>query len=906
MVFWTSKTGIEANYSYAGTPSFAVEPWLVYTGRPRSASANPSTKVSVFIFDKKKFEANMLSSKIVQSKSLQKDRQFINATYDMLRNQVNNLARLKHPKIVTLVAPLEEHAKTFMFVTEYVSGSLLTAYQKSAAERDLLNLPFHELIIHRGILQISHALDFIHNTAAAVVLDLQPSSILITENMDWKIFGLSHLIRLPPNKTTSEYSLPQYKYAAPAFLRPNHNFLAPEAVLSDTISPKSDYFSLGMLIYYLYFGKTLMNCSSHSVSCYKEEYSKYHGRLLQLSWATVFSNLPDKLRCNVSKLMNRDVFSRYENITRFIDSDFFQDAAVKSMMFLDNLAARSDESKIVYFEGLVKLLPKFPLELLQKKFLPILLQVFDQSCSIPEPNAYLIKTNLNIIVEIGLSLSKLSFNEKITPLLLEKNNLDVVVKNAPSCLIENLETFNEKLKPEAFSEGILRPLISHVLKLSGVHSIDVQELLLGKIHLILDTLDYTTARRFFFPLVSELFARTTSLTVKIACINTFHEMVERRAIDKPTIVEELVPLMRAMKTRDSRVLMKFLELFKSLPDCINDDETVVFKLLPLIWNYSMADTLTLSQYLQYTETINKISQTIQNSHMEVVKTNSKQSNEIDSFEALINREAADDPDDFPDEETETVAVTPLQPKKAPKKPHVNSVFIASPSSIPRFDSPAFSSPSVVPSPPPPRTRQGKTFNLTTAAINNKPQLIEDVFDPETDESEQNDPAEGSKNANVYNGNFIYKSSSEQKVNNMSSSKKVENFGNSKKSNNVSKTNRGNQVDNTNTTAIVRANSIVNNTISNQYSEYGPYNQNRNNDDEYFEEFVYSNISSPLSLITRRITSAPKSPHAPTSKSFGEDFRNGESSALPPSYKFTPLQPHKRITSASKAAPYSLL
>ena len=120
------------------------------------------------------------------------------------------------PNILQLIEPLEEHSKNFLFVTEYVSGSLFNLFQEQDSvtstfgEELLQSNDTNNLTIQRGILQVCQALDFIHNKTSSVHLDIQPRSVFVNENADWKLSGLGHLIKLPEGTNVGDFTIPQY------------------------------------------------------------------------------------------------------------------------------------------------------------------------------------------------------------------------------------------------------------------------------------------------------------------------------------------------------------------------------------------------------------------------------------------------------------------------------------------------------------------------------------------------------------------------------------------------------------------------------------------------------------------------------------------------------------------------
>ncbi|CAI4459052.1 BGP_1a_G0018770.mRNA.1.CDS.1 [Saccharomyces cerevisiae] len=663
MMFWSSKTGITSKYSFSSSPTFTAEPWSIYTGRPKSSSSSSPSKVSIFMFDKKQFENYLLHYGIIKSKSGSRDKVLIQEAYEILRNQANNLAKLKHPNILTLIEPLEEHSKNFMFVTEFVTSSLETVFRETDDEEQnfLQGHVKDNIVVQRGILQLVNALDFVHNRASFVHLNIQPRAIFINENSDWKISGLGYLVKIPPGTNTSEYFLPQYDPRVPPFMHLQLNYTAPEIVFENTLTFKNDYFSLGLLIYFLYTGKDLFR-SENSTGEYKLEYNKFESKISTMSWDNIFSKVPQKLRHCIPKLINRDIYSRYDNITLILESEFFQDPLVKTLNFLDDLPTKNNEEKYVFLEGLVNLLPEFPPVLLQKKFLPILLELLSQFCAEKVVSDKCVGKSFDLIIKIGSTLSQLSFQEKVYPVLLSDANFPVLLKKATICLIDNLDTLKQKVKRSDFLENILKPLFNYVLHDSESDiTVVCQEKLLSQIPLALEVLDFPTVKQFLLPLLSNLFTKTTSLTVKNTCVTCFQIMIEHKSIDSYTCSETVLPLFKSMKTRDPRILSKLLKLFETVPLIITDEIVLVDQVLPLMWNYSMAPTLTKSQYSGYTKAINKMSSDIQRHH--IAKLDDKV-NDIgeDAFHKVI------EPTIMKKEDPETVAaknieVAAMQPVK---------------------------------------------------------------------------------------------------------------------------------------------------------------------------------------------------------------------------------------------------
>ncbi|KAK5780717.1 hypothetical protein RI543_001839 [Arxiozyma heterogenica] len=674
MMFWSTKTGISNKYSFSSSPTFIAEPWSVFTGRPKSSSSTGNNKVSIFVFDKKQFENYLLKYGIIKSKSSLKDKQLIQEGYEILRNEVNNLAKLKHPNILTLIEPLEEHSKKFMFVTEYVTGTLEDAFKEDASDNQLFSQSFikNDIIIQRGIQQIITGLDFIHNRANFVHLNLQPKSIFINENLDWKISGLGHIIKLPQETNSADHMFPQYDPRIHQFYTLNLDYTAPELVYENTLSFKNDYFSLALLINFLYNGNNSIIRAGNSLSDYKSAYNRFEKKLSSLSWDNIFIKVPVKLRACMPKLMNRDIYSRYENITEFLDSDFFQDPLIKTLNFLDDLPTKTNEERVIFLDGLINLLPQYPTTLLQRKFLPILLNLLVQLTNEKIIDSHSISKDLEIIIKIGSTVSQLTFLEKIFPIVSDTNTFSILLEHSSMTLITNISFLKEKIRLESFAEYILSPLLQYILdKCDKDNVIQLQETLLGQTSLILDCYDFPTVKNEILPLLCQLFTKTTSLTIKMSCMTSFEILIERKAIDSYTCSEKILPLFKTMKTRDPRILLKSLALFVKIPTLITDEVVLVENFLPLLWNYSMASTLKKYQYTEFVKVINKLTADIQKSHSEKLNNDNFDYNDnkginsnSNNFNKIIeSKNNSPKPADLDNEASKNVNVAIIQPTK---------------------------------------------------------------------------------------------------------------------------------------------------------------------------------------------------------------------------------------------------
>ena len=159
-----------------------------------------------------------------------------------LEREARTVAGLNHPNICT-VYEVDEHEGTAFIVMERVDGSNL----KQHMARQALDTPQ----ILDIALQITQALEAAH-AAGIVHRDIKPGNIVVSTTGQLKVldFGLARRFMLPE---TGEPILG----GSTILGRPlgTANYMAPERILQLPPDPRSDLFSLGVVIYEMATGK---------------------------------------------------------------------------------------------------------------------------------------------------------------------------------------------------------------------------------------------------------------------------------------------------------------------------------------------------------------------------------------------------------------------------------------------------------------------------------------------------------------------------------------------------------------------------------------------------------------------------------------------------------------------------
>lgn len=186
-----SATNITANYSLSPSPSSTAGPWKIYDAKKKSTGK----PYSVFVFDKRSLESHGNSMGRSAASSLKRSAEDV---VNRLKKEASSLAKLRHPSILELVEPVEEtRGGGLQFVTEAISTSLASVLQEKDdhessggrvsryvtegpdGARRRREVEIDELEIQKGLLQLSKALEFLHDNAGLVHGNLTPEAVLI-------------------------------------------------------------------------------------------------------------------------------------------------------------------------------------------------------------------------------------------------------------------------------------------------------------------------------------------------------------------------------------------------------------------------------------------------------------------------------------------------------------------------------------------------------------------------------------------------------------------------------------------------------------------------------------------------------------------------------------------------------
>lgn len=273
----------------------------------------------------------------------------------------------------------------------------------------------------------------------------------------------------------------------------------------------------------------------------------------------------------------------------FQQAGYFDNILVSTIRFLDSLPAKTPSEKSQFMRGLPRILNQFPKSVLEKKILPALLEETKDRELLT-----LVLQNVFKIITM-LPSGKRVFTEKVIPKLRE-TFLNGAAAAAPATkgatqerdslkeaglmvVLENVQVAADNTGGKEFKEDIL-PLVNYALE-SPTHSL--VDAALRTLPVVLPILDFSTTKNELFPVIATIFAKTSSMGIKIRGLEAFKTlcggggnddqndyqgdgltgMVEApkakasnvSILDKYTIQEKVVPLLRGIKTKEPAVMV---------------------------------------------------------------------------------------------------------------------------------------------------------------------------------------------------------------------------------------------------------------------------------------------------------------------------------------------------------------
>ncbi|KAI9233685.1 MAG: kinase-like domain-containing protein [Podila humilis] len=490
-------------------------------------------------------------------------------------------------------------------------SNLLGNYENLASvPEDIRKFELDELEVQKGLSQLGKGLQFCHNDAKIVHGNLVPDAIFVNAKGDWKIagFGFSTFMSRDPNVATPvEYW--DYDHELHPYCQKDLNYQAPEYVLEQRLDPSNDMFGIGCLAYSVLNKGTPLLQTRGNLNTYRQQIE----RISQNRFETLPAHLADAM----TRLITREPSMRM-NAVEFQSSKFFDNILVSTMKYMENFAEKTRDDKGQFMKGLLRVLPQFPERVLYRKILPCLLDELKDHALLPYtlPNVFFIIQKM----------TPKEFEDKVLPSLKPIFLVREPMQNLLT-LLEKIELLQQKAGGAVFKEDIM-PLVYCALEPKNPPS--VQEKALKTVPTITEALDYTTVKASLFPRIATLFSQTTTLSVKVNTLLCFLTIM--KILDKFTITEKLIPLLRNIKTREVNVTMATLQVYQEMGKHV-DKEVIGNSILPHLWHLSLGPNLKAEQFEAFMKTIQELSNKVHQQHLRHLQDLKKLEDQTKSFAA---------------------------------------------------------------------------------------------------------------------------------------------------------------------------------------------------------------------------------------------------------------------------------
>ncbi|KAL4879801.1 kinase-like domain-containing protein [Aspergillus karnatakaensis] len=650
------SSNITTNYQVSPHPTVVSGPWKVHDGKKKSTG----TAASIFIFDKKVLEPRSGGLGGRSGSSIKRLQEEI---VERLKREAGNLARLRHPSVLQVLEPIEETRNGgLMFATEKITASLAGLLQEKDAQentqrtgsrasrymveeadgsRRRRDLDIDELEIQKGLLQVAKGLEFLHESAGLVHGNLNPEAIFINAKSDWKISGLG--FAGPADSSQSKSTLPPLALSEvlhqdprlPPSVQLNLDYTSPDFALDSNVNPSADLFSLGLIIIALYNSPHTSPLKSHgSLETFKRLLSSPSSTPSQGNNFLCVGAIPKDVLAHVlPRLITRRATQRL-TAREFQQSQYFDNILVSTIRFLESLPAKNPNEKAQFMRGLQRVLPEFPVSVLERKLLGALLDEVKDRELLP-----LILQNVFAILQRIPSARRI-LPEKVIPQLKEvfptskssSQDRDSKKDAGIMVVLDNMKIIADNCPGKDFKDDIL-PLIRLGLD-SPTHTL--VDAAIKCLPIMLPVLDFSTVKNEVFPPIASTFSRTSSLSIKVRCLEAFavlcggspnqeddtgddltgivekskSQTTKSSILDKYTIQEKLVPSLKAIKTKEPAVMMAALGVFRQI-GAVADSDFLALEVIPVLWSFSLGPLLDLRQFGEYMTLIKSISSRIE-------------------------------------------------------------------------------------------------------------------------------------------------------------------------------------------------------------------------------------------------------------------------------------------------------
>ncbi|CAG4955335.1 unnamed protein product [Colias eurytheme] len=526
------------------------------------------TDCTVFMFDKR------VVDKLYRPK--RKD-----LMLDRLRACIGELDKMRHPRMLQILHPVEESTYTIAFACERLMGSLhniLTWHESNPIPPEgpfpvIPNPPsltpptaqplpsisttrpafakeysFLDLEIRHGFHQISEALQFMHLTLKKMHRNVCPYNVLVTRRGVWKLFGLEFAEPIPSDDPLDFLSVPSWSCKVSKICQPHLDYMAPETQMRGHASTLGDMYSLGMILAAIFNqGRPLINTNFNPMLYVKQM------EQLDRNVNALVERAPDCLHEALPRLLDRDPQNRPTTqlmplITYFRCAN---EPPIQALESLDvAICMEAKERSDYYVEDLIAWLPFIPKKLRWVNVWPVLQAEFKNSEMIPyvlRPVFWLIKESTpdEFATHVYPALRKIIYSAR---------GVTITV-----VLLENLHIMTRKCSNEV-AMGDLIPMLLYSLDCNLYQTQNAALIALQNVSdVIPDNILHETA----LAKVKHLLEKNVN-DVKIInlVLGVFEKILPR--LHSPSVSKYVLPTMLSMRLNNPDVINRVVRLYKAI------------------------------------------------------------------------------------------------------------------------------------------------------------------------------------------------------------------------------------------------------------------------------------------------------------------------------------------------------
>lgn len=542
--------------------------WKIFNGTKKSTKQ----EVAVFVFDKKLID---------KYQKFEKDQ-----IIDSLKRGVQQLTRLRHPRLLTVQHPLEESRDCLAFCTEPVCASLANVLGSwdnlpSPLPSDIKEYKLYDVETKYGLLQVSEGLSFLHSSVKMVHGNITPENIILNKSGAWKIMGFDFCIQSTnPSEQEPKFPCKEWDPNLPSLCLPNPEYLAPEYILSVSCETASDMYSLGAVMYAVFNkGKPIFEVNKQDI--YKS-FSRQLDQLSRLSSSSL-QNIPEEVREHVKLLLNVAPAVR-PDADQMTKIPFFDDVGAMTLQYFDSLFQRDNLQKSQFFKGLPKVLPKLPKRVIIQRILPCLTSEFVNPDMVPFvlPNVLLIAEECTKEEYVKLILPDLG------PVFKQQEPIQILL-----IFLQKMDLLLTKTPPDEIKNSVL-PMVYRALE---APSIQIQELCLNIIPTFANLIDYPSMKNSLIPRIKNACLQTSSLAVRVNSLVCLGKILEY--LDKWFVLDDILPFLQQIPSKEPAVLMGILGIYKCTfthKKLGITKEQLAGKVLPHLIPLSIENNLNLNQF----------------------------------------------------------------------------------------------------------------------------------------------------------------------------------------------------------------------------------------------------------------------------------------------------------------------